>query len=57
MKAQQIRDEGESKAKLIEDEAIRNKAKADQKTKEEVSKLRNEGYKAADKLIDEAKTP
>ena len=57
LKAQQIRDEGESKAKLIEDEAIRNKTKADQKTREEVSKLRNEGYKAADKLIKEAKTP
>ena len=57
MKAQQIRDEGNSKAILIENEATRNKVKADQKTKEEVSKLRYEGYKAADKLIEEAKSP
>ena len=46
LKAQQIRDEGNSKAILIENEATRNKLKADQKTKEEVSKLRIEGYKA-----------
>ena len=57
LKAQQIRDEGNSKAILIENEATRNKVKADQKTKEEVSKLRDEGYKAADKLIEEAKSP
>lgn len=56
-KAQQIRDEGENKAKLIENEANINKTKADGKTKEEVAKLKEEGYKAADKLIEEAKTP